>query len=314
MGATFVAIINPVWNEISRLVELYSWIPFMTPIRFTHDKIVFVSDFATSPASSFTSYGPIVTTDGLSLPLRVKLEAPKANDELYLTDVLPLFWNGNGDCLGVLIRRGKGRLILLPRFRSNSEVIETFLHRVVPKLYTSQSKAGLIESYSSPTERTAHEELEELRGVERQVLERQELVRRKLIAALGEKEKVVKGDATAKQVLIYYDHARRQDDVALFYLYKIVEAIENKFGGESVGIATVGAGVPWKAVKRLANETYRDGRHAPKPGDNVRKWSASEIKKCFEDTETVVIAYFETLFSIPSVTVSDVQTELKDGQ
>jgi hypothetical protein len=36
---------------------------------------------------------------------------------------------------------------------------------------------------------------------------------------------VVSDGPTAKQILNYYDTALRQDDVALFYLYKAVELI-----------------------------------------------------------------------------------------
>lgn len=49
-------------------------------------------------------------------------------------------------------------------------------------------------------------------------------------------------------------------------------------------------------MKRLANESYRDARHAPKPTDIIKQWSEAEIEKCFEDTEKVVMGYFATLF------------------
>jgi hypothetical protein len=117
-----------------------------------------------------------------------------------------------------------------------------------------------------------------------------------MAAVTREKQTVIDADPTARQILIYHDYARRQDDAALYYLYKIVEAVENKFGGERDGIAAVGAGTEWKAVKKLANESYRDARHAPKPGDVIRKWTQAEINECFKNTEAVVIAYFATLF------------------
>src|SRR5208337_1104309 len=141
-------------------------------------------------------------------------------------------WNGNGDCLGVIIKRDHGRLIVLPRFKSNSEIIETFLHRVVPKLYRETSPSGLIDLYRSPLQKNASAELEGLLTVEKEVLARQGVARSRLAAAIRAKAKVIGDDATAKQVLIYYDLARRQDDAALFYLYKMIETIENKFDGE----------------------------------------------------------------------------------
>jgi hypothetical protein len=99
--------------------------------------------------------------------------------------------------------------------------------------------------------------------------------------------------------LAYHNEATRQPEVALFYLYKIIESIEHKFGGEAAGMASVGAATEWKSIKRLANESYRDARHAPKPTDIIKKWTETEIKKCFEDTEKVIMAYFATLFPQP---------------
>ncbi|MGC2765790.1 MAG: hypothetical protein WB607_09815, partial [Candidatus Acidiferrum sp.] len=90
-----------------------------------------------------------------------------------------------------------------------------------------------------------------------QIKERQDKARIELEAAKREKSAVINKDATAKQILIYYDQAKRQDDAALFYLYKVIEAIENKYGGEAPAIKAVGAGAEWKSVKKLANESYR---------------------------------------------------------
>jgi hypothetical protein len=308
-GATFVAFVNPLCKEVVQQNSLYSWIPFMPPLDSTHDKIVFATEFDSYPLTEFSALAPVVSIDELHLPLLVKLAPPRRNRDSYLPDVITLFCNGNGDCLGVAIMRERGRLILLPQFNSNSDVIETFLHRVVPKLYNVASHSGLIDLFRAPLERSASGELEELLSIEKQVRERQGSARSALAAATRHKTKVISNDATAKQILIYHDQARRQDDAALYYLYKIVEAIENNLGGESEGIKRIGAGTQWKAVKRLANESYRDARHAPKPSDVVKKWTHAEIKECFKNTETVVMAYFESLFRKES----DTSTKVADN-
>jgi hypothetical protein len=94
----------------------------------------------------------------------------------------------------------------------------------------------------------------------------------------------------------YYDTALRQDDVALFYLYKAVELIENNHGGESEAIRKFGAGSEWKFLKKVANASYGDIRHAPKPGDVIHKWTDDDLKRCFDACEKIVLAYFESLF------------------
>lgn len=297
-GATLVAFLNPVHRELSRQRRLYDWIPEMPPLEFTHDKIVYGNRFDEYAETPFKDQlAPVVVTDELSIPTLIKLKPPKYERQAFCVPVVvDLFWNGNGECLGLQLLHGQGRLILLPKFKSNCDMIEIFLHRVVPKIYKEASPSGLMDLYRSPLEANASAELAELLILEKEVRERQGIARSQLAAAIRAKAKVIGDDATAKQILIYYDLARRQDEAALFYLYKMVETIENKFGGEYEAIKTVGASTEWKAVKRLANESYRDARHAPKPGEVVKKWTDAEIKDCFKNTERVVMAYFETLF------------------
>ena len=59
----------------------------------------------------------------------------------------------------------------------------------------------------------------------------------------------------------------------------------------------IGTGTELKAVKRLANESYRDARHAPEPGDAVKKLTPAETKEGFKNAEATVMAYFVTLFA-----------------
>jgi len=266
----------------------------MPEIEFTSDKVILGNRFDSYPDSDARVLAPIVTPENLSLPILLKLKPPKAQD--YPRDVFNLFWNAHGDCIGVQILRGHGSLIFLPKYKSNDEMVETFLHRVVPRIYKSNAKVRLTDIFSSTSEKAAYTRLQELERIEHELKENQENARVQLAAATREKLNTIEADPTGKQVLTYYDLAKRQEDAALFYLYKVVEAIENKFGGEAEGIKAVGAKTEWKAVKKLANESYRDARHAPKPGEVIKKWTNAEIKKCFEDTQVVATAYFATLF------------------
>lgn len=293
-GGTLVAFVNRLSNSIEVQRSFYNWIPEMPEIEFTSDMIVSYNPLDKYPESQVGYLAPIVTSENLSLPVFLRLKPPQPQG--YRHDVFFLFVNALGNCLGVHILRGQGSLTFLPKYKSNEEVIEIFLHRVVPRLYRSSGKSGLTDIFISPAEKAARAELEQLQSIEAQLRKRQEDIRAQLAGATREKSNVISADSTARQILIYYDHARREDEVALYYLYKIVEAIENKFGGETEGINVVGAGTEWKAIKRLANESYRDARHAPKPGDVIKKWTDAEIKKCFEDVKVVVTAYFATLF------------------
>jgi hypothetical protein len=295
-GATVVAFLNPITLQQQSLNRLYAWIPFMPVLASTHDKLVYVEKFESWPVNEHKALIPVVTTDGLSLPVKVKLIPPKVDKDAYKPDAYNLFYNGNGDCLGILILRGYGRLILLPQFVSNDDVIESFVHRVAPKIYNVRTHTNLTDAFKSPVEIKAQEEVDKLNAIEEELRTRQAAARTELASATRTKVNVIQNDDTARQILVYHDHAKRQEEAALFYLYKMLEVIENKLGGERKAIATLGFETEWKNVKRLANETYRDARHAPKPGDVIRKWTAEEIKKCFSDAAKVVLAYFGTLF------------------
>jgi len=297
-GGTLVVFLNKVAGNIDHERLIYSWIPYMPPLQLTSDKIVFENTFERYPDSKAEHLAPIVTTDHLSHPVLIKLTPP--NSAPVYPDIFEFLWNRNGDCLGVQIRRGRGSLILLPKFESNEEVIETFLHRVAPKIYGLKLHNTLTDAFDSPTEISMNAELSELELIEKEIEGKQEHARVRLAAAIRQKKNTIENDAVSKQILVYHEHALREDDASLFYLYKIVEHITNKFGGEREAIKVLGVETELKAVKRLANESYRDARHAPKPGDVVKKWTHAEIEKCFKDTEKVVAAYFSTLFPPPA--------------
>lgn len=296
-GATFLIFVNHVSDQIEGQNAAFSWIPHMPPILFTKDRLVFANRLDTYPDSECSPLVPIVAKDQLQIPVLQKVRPPKPQD--YPRDVFPLFWNGHGDSLGVVIKRGNGELIILPQFKSNEDVISTFLHRVVPKLYKLETKTSLKEKYISPEEEKCKSEIQKLHHLQKQIDDRLEKAREELAGSQRAKSLVIEADSTARQILIYYETALRQDDVALFYLYKIIESIEHRYGGETPGLSALGCSSEWKLVKRIANASYGDIRHAPKPGDVIKKWSDTEIKTCFQATEKVILAYFASLFATP---------------
>lgn len=66
-----------------------------------------------------------------------------------------------------------------------------------------------------------------------------------------------------RQCYDYLQSAREHEGPALFSLYKLVETVENYFGGEANAIAILGAKTEIKYIKPIANENQRDQRHAP---------------------------------------------------
>jgi len=75
-----------------------------------------------------------------------------------------------------------------------------------------------------------------------------------------------------------------------------IELIENEQGGEGAAIKRFRSRSRVKSLKKVANASYGDIRHAPKPGDVIRPWSDQDLKACFEACEKIVLVYFNSLF------------------
>ncbi|SRR6266581_1340687 len=293
-GATFVVFVNRIVDDVRAQNLAYRWIPFMPSIQFTKDKQVGSNRFSSYPDGEYRFLAPVVDANELEIPVLQKLVTPAPQE--YPRDIFTLFRNSNGEKLGVFMVRGRGALVVLPRFKSNEGAVATFVQRVLPKMYESASRILLIDKYVSPSERDAQRQVTESEAELALIEDGLERRRVALASAKREKENVILQDPTAKQILNYYDMALRQDDVALFYLYKAVELIENNHGGESGAIKKFGVGAEWKYLKKIANASYADIRHAPKPGDVIQQWTDEDIKACFDACEKIVLAYCGSLF------------------
>jgi hypothetical protein len=293
-GGTFVVFVNRIVDDLVGQNRAYSWIPFMPKIQFTKDKWVAANEFNDYPDHKCRFLAPVVDANQVELPVLQKLATQQPQD--YPRDIFTLFGNANAEKLGVIIFRERGSVIVLPRMKSNEEAIATFIQRVLPNMYDLKAPIPLIDKFVSSAEKQAGEKVAASEAALRQIEKELEEKRVALATAKREKENVIQANPTAKQIVNYYDTALRQDDVALFYLYKAVELIENNHGGESEAIRKFGAGSEWKLLKKVANASYGDIRHAPKPGDVIHKWTDDDLKRCFDACEKVVLAYFKSLF------------------
>ena len=111
-------------------------------------------------------------------------------------------------------------------------------------------------------------------------------------------ELLASGDPTLRQCYDYIEDAREHDLESLFFLYKVIDTIENKFGGEKKASEVLKIREELKFVKRLANEPLRDERHAPKPSDVIQRPSGAECARAMEYTISVIRAYEQHLRSI----------------
>jgi hypothetical protein len=293
-GATFLIFVNRIADDPEKQNGAYGWIPFMPRIHFTKDNQPL--SVRIEEDSNYKYLAPIVLQNELKTPVLQKIQAPRPAEHTYPSDVVPLFFNKNYDVLGVFIKRGDGELIILPEYKFNEEVINIFLNRVMPKLYTLETRINLIDKYFSPEESGVFSEIQKIENTLKELNNTLAEAKERLTTANRNKVNIIKNDETAVLILNYYGLATQQEDVALFYLYKVVEALENKYGGEKDAKNVLGCNTEWNLIGRLANESYSDIRHAPKPGEKIKEWNQKEIKDCFSAAEKIITAYLSTLF------------------
>jgi len=293
-GATFLIFINRIADDLEKQNEAYNWIPFMPRIYFTKDHQLIA--YRIGEDYNYNYLAPIVLEKELKTPALQKVTPPKPTQYTHPPDVVPLIFNKNHEVLGVFIKRGGGELIILPEYKSNDKIISIFLNRVVPKLYRLESRISLVDKFLSPEEVVIVSEIQKIEDTLKDSNKILEETKEKLAAAQRSKINTIKNDGATVLILNYYDLAIQQEDVSLFYLYKIIEALEKKYGSEKEAKNVLGCNTEWNLIGRLANASYADIRHAPKPGEKIKEWSQEEIKECFLATEKIINAYLLTLF------------------
>ena len=166
----------------------------------------------------------------------------------------------------------------------------------MPKMYKLETQINLLDAFLSPQETALQEKIKHIENKINELDEALKGAKEKLTTARLDKIQTIKRDETATLILNYYDLATQQEDVALFYLYKVIEALEKKYSGESKAKNTLGCNAEWNLIGKLANASYADIRHAPKPGEKIKGWSQEEIERCFKAAERIIHTYFATLF------------------
>lgn len=302
-GAVCLVFANHLSESVTNLNMAYSWLPFMPPLGFTMDfkplsgltygqqaDISLKRDIL----EALSNYRPLMSEFDVKIPVRIKLRDRDYGGDR--PDLIPLFFNKQADLLGAALSFGSGKFIVLPQYKDNDSTIVTFLNRVLPRIIGAKGSTDIVDAFVSPDEHVAVSEIQRLEA-ERAKLE-EDLEKARESKARAERAKVVTigADETARFLINYFKQAQQQDDVALFYLYKIIEILEKKFGNETAAKQRLGCNAEWNFVGKVANASYGDIRHAPRPGEKIKEWSEEDIKKCFEGAEKIIYAYFTTLF------------------
>lgn len=302
-GAVCLVFANYLSDSLADLDIAYSWLPFMPPLAFTMDfKPFSVLTYGQQADISLnrdilddlSDYRPLMSESDLKIPVRVKLRDRDYGRDR--PDVIPLFFNKQGDLLGAALSFGSGKFIVLPQYNDNDSTIATFLNRVLPRIIGTKGSTDIMDAFVSPDEDATGSEIQRLEAARAELEEDLEKAREARAGAERSKRRKIEEDETAKFLVNYLRQAQQQEDVALFYLYKVIEILEKKFGNESAAKASLGCNAEWNFIGRVANASYADIRHAPRPGEKIKEWTDEDIKKCFEGAEKIIHAYFRTLF------------------
>ena len=300
-GATLLFFVNHISDDVRVLNAAYSWLPSMPAIAPTRDSkpvIMALGQFdqydpqGNQYRVALSEVFPLLKVEDLKLPVRQKIVFETAPPGLFL----PLIHNKQEDCLGFYLKVVGGRIIALPEFQDNDFVISEFLNRVLPRIYNGPIRRDIVDAFNSPKQRDLNEEIEKLQSEKKTLKDRFEDAKVRLTITKREKRQTIASDETARMVTAYYNQAIQDEERALFYLYKIVDALKNKFGGETAAKQILKTDSDWRLIGKMANASYGDIRHAPKPADKIKEWSKDEIVKCFSAAERIISAYFSTLF------------------
>jgi len=293
-GAILVAFINAITDDIAFLNQVYSWIPNMPQLERTRDSkidTVFDTRQGIIAPQDFLWLSPVLSVDILKRPVLHTIALNQA-----FAGSLRLFFNKRGDCLGLFQIVGNGQIFLLPEYEDNDYVIATLLTRVLPRIGKQPERKDLIDAFSSPTEQKTTQEVQAIRLEQKMLDERYNRAKEALAFAEREKRRIIENDEAAVRIIAYYKQAAQDEDAALFYLYKVIDALQKKFGGETAAKNMLGTTAEWKLIGMKANASYGDIRHAPNPGEKIKPWDQDEISECFSAAEKVIAAYLSTLF------------------
>jgi hypothetical protein len=84
-------------------------------------------------------------------------------------------------------------------------------------------------------------------------------------------------------------------------IYKAIEVIENHFGGERETLNALRVDRDeYKDAKRLANQSDRDERHAPKPSDTIKPVESRDRDRAVGVTRQLCAAFADYLLSTPA--------------
>ncbi len=268
---------------------VYRWlintfVPSPTNDRDT-ENVMFPDD------EEYTPFKSLLRDFKPKLPVKRKLD----NTDQF-TYPRTLIRNKRSDVLAAFHKYKDGMVIGLPTYDNNNEVIVHFLTHVYPRLYEiTPELPSILDVKKSSKQLELEAQIAEAKKSIEESEKKIEDINASLIEETQRVERVVGSDETGRVIMGYLDDILADKNEAWFPAYKITERLFKHYGGEKEANAALGMGKEITFIRRIANEGYRDTRHAPKVNEVIKPPTPEESKQGVEYSIALVKKYLESL-------------------
>lgn len=139
-GATLLTFVKHLTSRLVDTRRLYYWIPCFPELAATQDSKLEITRKEADPESAV--FQPILGELEIKLPVRYKISF---QGRTRPDNVLTLIRNSHRELLSIVMSLGKGKIIILPDYQNNDEVVSDFMNRVAPRLQQSAHGAHCMK-------------------------------------------------------------------------------------------------------------------------------------------------------------------------
>lgn len=286
-----VVFFNPHDVDSQKEQALYSWIPKIPLLLRTKDRefkktLDFENEDHIPFRSLFRDFSP-------SLPIQ---RCTNYIEEFTYPNIF--LRNARGDTLASSYKVDNGVVVVLPVFPSNNEVMEHIVTHTYPKLFNVEPDLpNYLSLKKSPKLISLEKELADCKEEIRKITLKIGKLNEQVIQENNRIEKIIKQDSAAVKTIGYLEDMMDDPSQSWYPAFKITETLFDHFGGESATKSAIDNNTKFNFIRKIANESFRDTRHSPKPGEVVSPPTDEEIKKIVKYSLALVKTYLEYLIN-----------------
>ena len=300
-GGIILSFANPLDVEANppsahKELAVFSWIPSFPVLVQTKDREIVKSTNLINVERDI-AFLSIFRDFQVKIPVLRRLK--NCDDAIYPRDLL---LNARGDAISsyydVDYRLENGRVIVLPQFDSNDDVIEHFVNYVYPQLFEiSPDLPKELKIKQSQRLEKLQEQLEKAESFEKKVVLDLQRLRSEIVEENLRIEKLMDGDQTARLIIGYLEDITESRQASWGLSYKIVQRLYHEFDTDKRAKEILNAAEEINFIKRITNDSERDTRHPPRLNDTINPPSEEELARIINDSKSLVEKYINYLIS-----------------